>query len=204
MKITPMKAAGWWPVAVFLGLAVLGTDGRPNKDGFGSPPDRPVDGIPESLRVKGLMGHNGYPGPCEHKYCGLGRHCVVNRETDQGECRCLDRCKPHYKPVCGSDGKLYQNHCELHRTSCIQGHRITIMHSEECFYKGRGAAADSARSRSEVAALTAPQSHYGESRNTREDPDPRNAHRRLQNFLPTSTAAVGSLIVQLEHLAAPR
>eukprot|EP00064_Thunnus_orientalis_P001295 superscaffoldBa00000087_g1297 len=81
------------------------------------------------------MGHNGYPGPCEHKYCGLGRHCVVNHETSQGECKCLDHCKPHYKPVCGSDGKLYQNHCELHRASCLRGHRITIMHSEECFYK---------------------------------------------------------------------
>lgn len=85
----------------------------------------------------GFMVHNSYPGPCEHKYCGLGRHCVVNHETDQGECKCLDHCKPHYKPVCGSDGKLYQNHCELHRTSCIRGHRITIMHSEECFYKGK-------------------------------------------------------------------
>uniref|UniRef100_A0A669CVD4 Follistatin-like 5 n=1 Tax=Oreochromis niloticus TaxID=8128 RepID=A0A669CVD4_ORENI len=85
----------------------------------------------------GFMGHNSYPGPCEHKYCGLGRHCVVDHETEQGECKCLDHCKPHYKPVCGSDGKLYQNHCELHRTSCIRGHRITIMHSEECFYKGK-------------------------------------------------------------------
>uniref|UniRef100_A0A8C4GXP1 Follistatin like 5 n=1 Tax=Dicentrarchus labrax TaxID=13489 RepID=A0A8C4GXP1_DICLA len=84
-----------------------------------------------------FMGHNGYPGPCEHKYCGLGRHCVVNHDTDQGECKCLDHCKPHYKPVCGSDGKLYQNHCELHRASCLRGHRITIMHSEECFYKGK-------------------------------------------------------------------
>uniref|UniRef100_A0A668VL87 Uncharacterized protein n=1 Tax=Oreochromis aureus TaxID=47969 RepID=A0A668VL87_OREAU len=82
-----------------------------------------------------FMGHNSYLGPCEHKYCGLGRHCVVDHETEQGECKCLDHCKPHYKPVCGSDGKLYQNHCELHRTSCIRGHRITIMHSEECFYK---------------------------------------------------------------------
>uniref|UniRef100_A0A3B5MFR3 Follistatin-like 5 n=1 Tax=Xiphophorus couchianus TaxID=32473 RepID=A0A3B5MFR3_9TELE len=83
----------------------------------------------------GFMGHSSYPGPCVHKYCGLGRHCVINHETDQGECRCLDHCKPHYKPVCGSDGKLYQNHCELHRASCLRGHRITIMHSEECFYK---------------------------------------------------------------------
>ncbi|XP_017272968.1 follistatin-related protein 5 isoform X1 [Kryptolebias marmoratus] len=138
-----MKTARWWSVAfLLLGLDVLGTSGRPNKEGFGSPPYRPVvkfrhkDVIPESLRVKGYMGHTSYPGPCEHKYCGLGRHCVVNHGTDQGECRCLDHCKPHYKPVCGSDGKLYQNHCELHRASCLSGQRITIMHSEECFYKG--------------------------------------------------------------------
>ncbi|XP_026115214.1 follistatin-related protein 5-like, partial [Carassius auratus] len=93
------------------------------------------DGISESLRIKGFLGQNGFPGPCEHKYCGLGKHCVVNRETGEGECQCLERCKPHYKPVCGSDGKLYQNHCELHRASCMAHQRITIMHSEECFYK---------------------------------------------------------------------
>ncbi|XP_010793869.1 follistatin-related protein 5 [Notothenia coriiceps] len=139
---SPMKTAGWWSAAILLlGLAVLGADGRPNKEEFRSPLYRPVvrfrhkDGIPESLRMKGFMGHNVNPSPCEHKYCGLGRHCLANHETGQGECKCLDHCKPHYKPVCGSDGKLYQNHCELHRASCLQGHRITIMHSEECFYK---------------------------------------------------------------------
>uniref|UniRef100_A0A8C2JLC7 Follistatin-like 5 n=1 Tax=Cyprinus carpio TaxID=7962 RepID=A0A8C2JLC7_CYPCA len=96
---------------------------------------RHKDGISESLRIKGFLGQNGFPGPCEHKYCGLGKHCVVDRETGEGECQCLERCKPHYKPVCGSDGKLYQNHCELHRASCMAHQRITIMHSEECFYK---------------------------------------------------------------------
>lgn len=85
----------------------------------------------------GFMTHSIYPGPCEHKYCGLGRHCVANYENGQGECKCLDQCKPHYKPICGSDGKLYQNHCELHRASCLTGHKITIMHHEECFYKGK-------------------------------------------------------------------
>uniref|UniRef100_A0A672FR27 Follistatin-like 5 n=1 Tax=Salarias fasciatus TaxID=181472 RepID=A0A672FR27_SALFA len=102
----------------------------------------------------GFMGHAGYPGPCEHKYCGLGRHCVANRETGQGECQCLDHCKPHYKPACGSDGKLYQNHCELHRASCLRGHKITIMHSEECFYKGKSW-------RSAAAAAPRPTGPYG-------------------------------------------
>uniref|UniRef100_A0A8C1K4Q6 Follistatin-like 5 n=1 Tax=Cyprinus carpio TaxID=7962 RepID=A0A8C1K4Q6_CYPCA len=60
---------------------------------------------------------------------------MVSLETGEGECQCLEHCKPHYKPVCGSDGKLYQNHCELHRASCMAHQRITIMHSEECFYK---------------------------------------------------------------------
>ena len=38
-----MKTARWWSFAVsLLGLAVLGTNGGPNKQGFGSPPYRPV------------------------------------------------------------------------------------------------------------------------------------------------------------------
>lgn len=85
----------------------------------------------------GIYNHNSFQNPCEHKYCGLGKHCVVDHETGQGQCQCLEHCKPHYKPVCGSDGKLYQNHCELHRASCLAHQRITIVHSEECFYKGK-------------------------------------------------------------------
>lgn len=38
-----MKTARWWSAAILLlGLAVLGADGRPNKEGFGLPPYRPV------------------------------------------------------------------------------------------------------------------------------------------------------------------
>ncbi|KAJ8348859.1 hypothetical protein SKAU_G00274480 [Synaphobranchus kaupii] len=84
----------------------------------------------------GFFGPDGLLGPCENKYCGLGRHCVVNAETRQGECACLDHCKAHYKPVCGSDGQLYQNHCELHRAACLKKQKITTVHSEDCFYKG--------------------------------------------------------------------
>ncbi|XP_056113215.1 follistatin-related protein 5 isoform X1 [Rhinichthys klamathensis goyatoka] len=137
-----MRSSKRWWAAVLLWGAALIAEARPGKEGFSPLAYRPLvrfrhkqDGISESLRIKGFPGQNGFPGPCEHKYCGLGKHCVVDRETGEGECQCLDRCKPHYKPVCGSDGKLYQNHCELHKASCMAHQRITIMHSEECFYK---------------------------------------------------------------------
>ncbi|XP_072520111.1 follistatin-related protein 5 isoform X3 [Salminus brasiliensis] len=138
----PMTGSGWWWVATLVFSGILGAEARPSVDGLAPPAYRPLvrfrhkqDGIPESLRIKGFFSHNGYPNPCEHKYCGLGKHCVVDHETGQGQCQCLEHCKPHYKPVCGSDGKLYQNHCELHRASCLAHQRITIVHSEECFYK---------------------------------------------------------------------
>ncbi|XP_057706023.1 follistatin-related protein 5 [Corythoichthys intestinalis] len=139
MAVTSCRSAA----ILLAALAALYADARPsNDDEFGSMPYRPTlrfrhkDGIPESSKTRGLMVHHGNPHPCEQKYCGLGRRCTLNPQTGQGQCNCLDRCKPHYKPVCGSDGKLYPNHCELHRASCSERHKITIVHSEECFYKG--------------------------------------------------------------------
>ncbi|KFR08691.1 Follistatin-related protein 5, partial [Nipponia nippon] len=84
----------------------------------------------------GYMGQDGHFGSCENKYCGLGRHCVVNGETGQAECLCMEHCKPHYKPVCGSDGEFYENHCEVHRAACLKKQKVTIVHNEDCFFKG--------------------------------------------------------------------
>ncbi|KAF7707025.1 follistatin-related protein 5 isoform X1 [Silurus meridionalis] len=138
----PMRGSGSPWMAILLFSSVLAAEARPSTDTLTPLVYRPFvrfrhkqDGIPESLRNKGLYGHNSFPNACEHKYCGLGKHCVVDHTTGQGECQCLEHCKPHYKPVCGSNGKLYQNHCELHRASCLARQRITIVHSEECFYK---------------------------------------------------------------------
>ncbi|XP_028815553.1 follistatin-related protein 5 isoform X2 [Denticeps clupeoides] len=137
----PMRGSAWWLAVAALAVAALRAEGHSSRDEFPPLPSRPLvrfrhkDGMAESLRIKGFFSHKGLPGPCEHKYCGLGKHCVVNRETGHGECECLGHCKPHYKPVCGSDGRLYQNHCELHRASCMLRQKITILHSEECFYK---------------------------------------------------------------------
>ncbi|KAJ7316488.1 hypothetical protein JRQ81_002650, partial [Phrynocephalus forsythii] len=82
-----------------------------------------------------LYGQDGLHASCEQKYCGRGSKCVVNKETDKPECRCIEDCKPSYMPVCGSDGKFYENHCELHRTSCLQQKKIYIIHSKDCFFK---------------------------------------------------------------------
>lgn len=40
-------------------------------------------------------------------------------------------------PVCGSDGRFYENHCELHRAACLLERKIVIVHSKDCFLKGR-------------------------------------------------------------------
>ncbi|NXJ68218.1 FSTL4 protein, partial [Rostratula benghalensis] len=83
-----------------------------------------------------LYGQDGLHASCEKKYCGRGSKCVVNKDTNQPECRCVEDCKSSYMPVCGSDGKFYENHCQLHRASCLQRKKIYIIHSKDCFFKG--------------------------------------------------------------------
>uniref|UniRef100_A0A8C3K873 Follistatin like 4 n=1 Tax=Calidris pygmaea TaxID=425635 RepID=A0A8C3K873_9CHAR len=90
----------------------------------------------EVTRRKVLYGQDGLHASCEKKYCGRGSKCVVNKDTNQPECRCVEDCKSSYMPVCGSDGKFYENHCQLHRASCLQRKKIYIIHSKDCFFKG--------------------------------------------------------------------
>ncbi|XP_041337991.1 follistatin-related protein 4 isoform X1 [Pyrgilauda ruficollis] len=90
----------------------------------------------EVTRRKGLAGQDGLRAPCEGRSCGRGSRCVLNRDTQQPECRCVEDCKSSYMPVCGSDGRFYENHCQLHRASCLQRKKIYIIHSKDCFFKG--------------------------------------------------------------------
>ncbi|XP_064017619.1 follistatin-related protein 4-like isoform X4 [Pogoniulus pusillus] len=90
----------------------------------------------EVTRRKVLYGQDGLHASCEKKYCGRGSKCVVNKDTNQPECRCIETCKSSYMPVCGSDGKFYENHCQLHQASCLQRKKIYIIHSKDCFFKG--------------------------------------------------------------------
>ncbi|XP_067298741.1 follistatin-related protein 1a [Pseudorasbora parva] len=68
---------------------------------------------------------------CANVFCGAGRECAV---TEKGEptCLCVEQCKPHKRPVCGSNGKTYRNHCELHRDACLTGLKVQVAHHGHC------------------------------------------------------------------------
>ncbi|CAG5871264.1 unnamed protein product [Menidia menidia] len=74
-------------------------------------------------------------GPCRRTYCGRGRQCVLMAETGRAECVCQEKCHPSFVPVCGSDGRFYENHCEVYRTACLERRRIYVVHSKDCFFK---------------------------------------------------------------------
>ncbi|XP_073077660.1 follistatin-related protein 4 isoform X1 [Manis javanica] len=108
----------------------------------------------EVTRRGGLSGHDGLPASCGKKFCGRGSRCMPSRETGQPECRCLEACRPSYMPVCGSDGRFYENHCELHRAACLLEKKIVVVHSKDCFLKGDPCTmADYARLKNVLLAL---------------------------------------------------
>jgi len=45
---------------------------------------------------------------------------------------CVLRCPEHWKPVCGSDGESYDNHCLLHRAACLSGAPVSPLHPGFC------------------------------------------------------------------------
>ncbi|XP_042350945.1 follistatin-related protein 1-like [Plectropomus leopardus] len=79
---------------------------------------------------------------CANVFCGAGRECAV---TEKGEpsCLCIESCKPHKRSVCGSNGKTYRNHCELHRDACLTGLKIQVAHDGHCHEKKQEQAAAS-------------------------------------------------------------
>lgn len=64
-------------------------------------------------------------------YCAKGRECVVNSKG-MAECVCQRYCAHRKKPICGTDGMVYENHCELHRAACILERPITFQKMEKC------------------------------------------------------------------------
>uniref|UniRef100_A0A672TBX9 Follistatin-related protein 1 n=1 Tax=Sinocyclocheilus grahami TaxID=75366 RepID=A0A672TBX9_SINGR len=79
---------------------------------------------------------------CANVFCGAGRECAVN-EKGEPSCLCIEQCKPHKRSVCGSNGKTYRNHCELHRDACLTGLKIQVAHDGHCKEKKQEKAAAS-------------------------------------------------------------
>ncbi|MGH0122178.1 UNVERIFIED_CONTAM: hypothetical protein FKN15_015482 [Acipenser sinensis] len=94
------------------------------------------------------VGHQGFPhsgsrGPEEDALTHKVLPFAVSRVGHQGfphsgsrgpeeDALTHKQCKPHKRPVCGSNGKTYRNHCELHRDACLTGLKIQVSHDGHC------------------------------------------------------------------------
>ncbi|XP_012252708.2 follistatin-related protein 5-like isoform X2 [Athalia rosae] len=75
---------------------------------------------------------------CLGKYCGAGRECQLSVTEPEGEvalCVCIRRCNRRHRPVCGSDGRIYANHCELHRAACSSGLPLIASRLMRCLHR---------------------------------------------------------------------
>ncbi|XP_069508640.1 follistatin-related protein 4 isoform X2 [Ambystoma mexicanum] len=128
---------------VLLGVLLSATWGWMDSDSSSSrfPPAAGKSQQEESRRLdisrrKVHYGQDDQVASCEKVYCGRGKQCVLGEQGGKPQCICVQDCRSRYMPVCGSDGKFYENHCELHRNSCLQRRKIYIVHSKDCFFKG--------------------------------------------------------------------
>jgi hypothetical protein len=70
--------------------------------------------------------------PCFDLFCDRGEVCNRTNDGRTAECVCRPSCPPHRHHVCGSDRRLYVNHCELHRMACREKRVITVESLDVC------------------------------------------------------------------------
>ena len=64
---------------------------------------------------------------CQNVTCKAGRECRV-LTSGIPECVCQKNCPDKGRPICGSDGLLYNSHCDLHRQACLKGNYYYFLH----------------------------------------------------------------------------
>ena len=68
--------------------------------------------------------------------CRTTEECIVD-STGQDRCQCIDvsNCPSELKPVCGSNGKEYNNKCLMKLKSCSEGkHNTTVVAQGNCAF----------------------------------------------------------------------
>lgn len=76
--------------------------------------------------------------PCLVKYCGVGRECQVSADGEElvAACVCIHKCARRHRPVCASNGRVYVNHCEMHRAACNADTPLTTRRLSRCLSNG--------------------------------------------------------------------
>lgn len=76
--------------------------------------------------------------PCETMDCRFGSYCSTSFDGRTAQCVCPDKCsmapgEQHQgAPVCGSDGRNYQNECEMLKVSCREMRAIQVKFKGVC------------------------------------------------------------------------
>ena len=70
--------------------------------------------------------------PCQSVICEFYAICRRSNEGRGHVCECPSNCSNANSPVCGSDGKTYENECQLQRYSCINRVKITAKSMTAC------------------------------------------------------------------------
>ena len=63
--------------------------------------------------------------PCDDVTCGANAECVASSMSG-ARCVCPQQCPRYLRPVCGSDGRTYDNECELRRVTCENGDDVSV------------------------------------------------------------------------------
>ena len=75
--------------------------------------------------------------PCKEKECSYGAQCVPSLDGLTARCQCPQRCNRYgdsvgSTPVCGSNGKDYENQCEMRRAACNEMIDIRVKYFGKC------------------------------------------------------------------------
>lgn len=82
--------------------------------------------------------------PCLVHYCPKGMECTIS-SSNMPLCVCQRHCVLYNKRkrrLCGSNGKLYENFCELYRDTCLTGRAIDISDMSLCLQSEPACSAD--------------------------------------------------------------